>query len=116
MILDRCPQTGQEWNVDRERAKAALKACEGELKALGVLSASIFGSVARGDARPDSDVDVVVRLSDEFSQGGFDYFARLEALQKRLSSMLGCRVDVIEEPVRKKRLQAEIDRYRALAF
>ena len=42
--------------------------------------------------------------------------ARLEDLQKRLSDMLGCRVDVIEEPVRKPRLQAEIDRDRALAF
>lgn len=103
--------------MDVEQAKAALKACEPELKALGVLSASIFGSVARGDAGSNSDIDVVVRLSsDDFSQGGFDYFARLEELQKHLSSMLGCRVDVIEEPVRKPRLQAEIDRDRALAF
>jgi|SRR6478672_2635126 len=102
--------------MDREQAKAALKACEPELKALGVQSASIFGSVARGDAGPDSDIDVVVRLSEDFSQGGFDYFARLEDLQRRLSAMLGCRVDVIEEPVRKPRLQAEINRDRALAF
>jgi hypothetical protein len=102
--------------MDREQAQAALKACEPELKALGVQSASIFGSVARDDAGPDSDIDVVVRLSDGFSQGGFDYFARLEELQKRLSAMLGGRVDVIEEPVRRPRLQAEIDRDRALAF
>jgi hypothetical protein len=102
--------------MDREQARAALKACESELKALGVVSASIFGSVARGDAGPDSDIDVVVRLSNNFSEGGFDYFAKLEALQKRLANLLGCRVDVIEEPVRKKMLQAEIDRDRALAF
>jgi predicted nucleotidyltransferase len=102
--------------MDREQAKAALKIYEPELKALGVQSASIFGSVARGDAGPDSDIDVVVRLSKDFSQGGFDYFARLEDLQRRLSAMLGGRVDVIEEPVRKPRLQAEIDRDRALAF
>ena len=80
------------------------------------MSASIFGSVARGDAGPDSDIDVVVRLSDEFSTGGFDHFAKLEALQQRLARLLGRRVDVIEEPVRKKRLQSEIDRDRALAF
>jgi hypothetical protein len=102
--------------MDRNQSRAALKACEPELKALGVLSASIFGSVARGDACEDSDIDVAVRLSNDFSQGGFDYFARLENLQKRLSAMLGCRVDVIEEPVRKWRLQAEIDRDRAIAF
>jgi len=30
--------------------------------------------------------------------------------------MLGCKVDVIEEPVRKERIQTGIDRDRALAF
>lgn len=102
--------------MDREQAKATLKGCEPELKALGVLSASIFGSVARGDAGPDSDIDLVVRLSNDFSGHGFDYFSRLEHLKQRLSAILGCRVDVIEEPVRKPRLQAEIDRDRQLAF
>jgi hypothetical protein len=34
----------------------------------------------------------------------------------RLSEIFGCKVDVIEEPVRKKRFQAEIDRDRTLAF
>ena len=37
----------------------------------------------------------------------------LEAL---LAGILGCKVDVIEEPVRKGRLQTEIDRDRTLAF
>lgn len=102
--------------MDREQATAILKAREPELKALGVLSASIFGSVARGDAGPDSDVDVAVSLADDFSGGGFDYFSQLEDLRRKLSGILGCNADVIEEPVRKPRLQAEIDRDRALAF
>jgi uncharacterized protein len=96
--------------------RAALLAREPELKAIGVVSASIFGSVARGDAGPDSDIDVAVRLSDNFSKGGFDYFEQIEALQRQLSAILGRRVDVIEEPVRKQRLQAEIDRDRSFAF
>jgi predicted nucleotidyltransferase len=96
--------------MNREQAKATLRAHEPELKAIGVLSASVFGSVARGDAQPDSDVDVVVRLGDNFSTGGFDYFARLEDLRRRLSAILGRKADVIEEPVRKARFQAEIDR------
>jgi|SRR5215831_669969 len=102
--------------MDREQATAALKACEPGLRALGVVSASIFGSVARENTGPDSDIDVAVRLSDKFSAGGFDHFAQLEALKRRLSDILGCRVDVIEEPVRKKQMQAEIDRDRAFAF
>lgn len=74
-----------------------------------MLSASVFGSVARGDAGPDSDV--VVRLSDKFSKGGFDYFGRMEELKKTLSAILGCKVDVIEEPVRKKQLSTLIRKY-----
>ncbi len=102
--------------MDRRQVIATLRDYEPELKAIGVLSASVFGSVARDEAGPDSDVDVAVRLSNEFSQGGLDYFWQLEQLQERLSRLLGCKVDVVTEPVRKEQLRAEIDRDRALAF
>jgi predicted nucleotidyltransferase len=102
--------------MDREQAIAILREHEPELKAAGVLSMSIFGSVARNDTSPDSDIDIAVRVSENFSQGGFDYFDRMEELQRRLSSILGCRVDVIEEPVRKERLRISIEKDRALAF
>ena len=62
------------------------------------------------------DVDLAVRLGKNFSERGLDYISRLDALEHRLSEILGCRVDVVEEPVRKERLQREIDRDRAIAF
>ena len=102
--------------MKREEVIATLRAHEGELKEAGVVRVSLFGSVARGDAGPDSDVDLAVRLGESFSTGGLDYFWRLEQLQERLSRLLGCKVDVVEEPVRKARFQNEIDRDRALAF
>jgi len=37
-----------------------LRTSRGELEALGVVGASVFGSVARGDATPSSDVDVLI--------------------------------------------------------
>jgi predicted nucleotidyltransferase len=55
-------------------------------------------------------------LGDNFSKPGLDYIGRLDDLEQRLSGILGCRVDVVEEPVRKQRFQREIDRDRALAF
>jgi hypothetical protein len=94
---------------------AELRAHEPELRAHGVLSVSLFGSIARGDARA-RDVDVAVRLGESFSGPGLDYIGRLEELERRLGEILGCRVDLVEEPVRKQRLQREIDRDRALAF
>ena len=101
--------------MEREQAIDALRAHEHEFRAAGVLSVSLFGSVARGE-NPAHDVDVVVRLGDNFSERGLDYISRLDDLEQRLSGILGCKVDVVEEPVRKQRFQREIDRDRALAF
>jgi predicted nucleotidyltransferase len=101
--------------MERERVIAALKAHERELRAAGVESVSLFGSVARGEDSA-GDVDLAVRLGEGFSAPGLNYFSRLAELEGRLSGMLGCKVDVIEEPVRKQRFQREIDRDRALAF
>ena len=112
--------TRQDWQatiiMDRETVIATLRAHEAELKDKGVVRVSLFGSLARGEAGPDSDIDIVVRVRDGFSSGGFDYFWQLERLRRRLAQMLGGRVDVVAEPVRRERLQSEIDRDRALAF
>jgi predicted nucleotidyltransferase len=102
-------------SMERDRVIAALKAHEQELRTAGVLGLSLFGSVARGEDSTH-DIDVAVRLSENFSAPGLDYFSRLSKLEGRLTGILGCKVDVIEEPVRKKRFQTEIDRDRTVAF
>lgn len=101
--------------MNREEAVAILRRHEPELRAAGVSSASLSGSKARGEAAP-ADVDVAVRLAENFSSGGFDYFYQLDELEKRLARLLGCKIDVVVEPVRKGPLQREIDRDRALGF
>ena len=102
--------------MNREQILSRLRAHEAELHAVGVLSLSLFGSAARGENPVDSDVDVAVRLGETFSKPGLDYFSRLDDLQTRLSEILGCQVDVVEEPVRKDRVQRRIDVDRAVAF
>jgi predicted nucleotidyltransferase len=58
----------------------------------GVRRLRIFGSVARGEERPDSDVDLIV----EFGRPtGFVELVRFERL---LSEMFGRSVDLVTEP------------------
>ena len=54
--------------MDRQQVIATLRDYEPELKAIGVLSASVFGSVARDEAGPDSDGDVAVASMTGFSR------------------------------------------------
>lgn len=80
-----------------------------------MVSASLFGSTARGEPEP-GDVDIAVRLNERFSTGGWDHFWQREQFLENLSKILGCPVDVVEEPTRKPQLQKAIDKDRALAF
>ena len=52
----------------------------------------VFGSVARGEEGPDSDVDLLVELPR-----GYDLFAQRLPLTERLSHLLGRRVELIPE-------------------
>lgn len=61
------------------------------LKKYGVEFAGIFGSFARGENRPDSDLDILVRFSKPRSL--FD----LVGLELELSERLDRKVDVITE-------------------
>lgn len=54
--------------MNHEQAIAMLRDCEAELKAFGMVTASVFGSVARNEAGLDSDVDVAVRLAKDSSK------------------------------------------------
>jgi len=101
--------------MNRSVVIAVLRAHEAQLRAEGVSGLSLFGSVAREEPRA-ADVDIAVRLDRAFSRPGFDYIARLDDLERTLSSLLGVPVDVIEEPAGGRRLQTEIDRDRVVAF
>ena len=52
----------------------------------------VFGSVARGDEGPDSDVDFLVEFDP-----GYDLFAQRLPLARQLSELLGRPVDLLPE-------------------
>lgn len=89
-----------------------LKRNEAGLTALGLQHVSLFGSVARGDASEASDVDLAVTLD---AAVGIDLF-RFAALTEQVSRMLEAKVDLVVEPARSARMQAEIDRDRVLVY
>jgi len=91
---------------------ATLRAHEAELRRAGVRHLSLFGSLARGDATVDSDVDLAV----EFDPAARMDLFRLAALDRRIAEILGRHVDLLPEPVEKPGLRANIDRDRRLAF
>jgi predicted nucleotidyltransferase len=95
-----------------ERLIATLRANQAELRSAGIRHLSLFGSFARGDAGPHSDIDVAAELDPA---AGIGLFA-LGALERRLTGLLGRRVDLLAEPVEKPRLRASIDRDRRHVF
>ncbi len=49
--------------MKRDEVITILRQHEPTLRERGVLHAALFRSVARGDARPDSDVDIMIELA-----------------------------------------------------
>lgn len=92
-----------------------LKAHAPELRKLGVVRLSIFGSVARDEAAAGSDVDLAVTLT-EGPNSGLGYLARLDHLKERFTTILGNDVDLIVEPTSRPLLQKAIDQDRQLIF
>ena len=102
--------------MKRDEIIAKLRAHEPELRAAGVSGLALFGSAARGEQEAGSDIDVVIRMSNEARSEGFAYFGRLDSLNRRLAEILQRPVDVVTEPIRKDRLRRCIEKERVEAF
>ena len=68
----------------------------------GAYDVRVFGSVARGEARPDSDIDFLVKL--EAGRSLLD----LTRLLRELQALLGMHVDVITEAGLRPRLRSQV--------
>jgi len=75
--------------VKREEVLLRLREAWPALSALGVRSLLLFGSVARGEAREESDVDLAVDLEGPIT------FDRFMALKLYLKEVLGRPVDLV---------------------
>ncbi len=74
-----------------EDIRQRLKDHRKDLEAEGVRSLAVFGSTARGEAEPTSDIDLLVELDPDTRV----VLIRFLGLQVRLSKLLGRKVDLI---------------------
>ena len=97
---------------DLQRVLEILRAHESDLRRMGVAHAAVFGSVARGEARAESDIDVLVDLDENRSMGVFEY-ARLKLY---INELFDGSSDVVNRRTLKPLLQADILRDTVHAF
>ncbi|MBY0458638.1 MAG: nucleotidyltransferase domain-containing protein [Gemmataceae bacterium] len=91
---------------------ARLRSHEAELRARGVLHLGIFGSVARGEERPDSDLDLLVAIDPQARVGLLQFVA----LGRHIEELVGRAVDLAEYDVLKPALRAEAFRDEVRVF
>ena len=65
---------------------------------------SVFGSAARGEMRPDSDVDLLV----DFLPQARPSLLSLSAMMREFSALLGRRVDLAVKPALKPLVRVEV--------
>ena len=83
---------------------AALRRHEAELRARGLTRLALFGSTARGDLGPESDVDLLIEVD---AASRFGLFAFLD-LKTDLSGLLGRPVDLAFPDAMRPRLRAAV--------
>jgi len=74
------------------------------LKKHGVKSVKIFGSYVRGEAKPDSDLDVIVEFSERKS------LLEIVGIEQELEDILGIKVDLLTEAAISPYLREKIEK------
>jgi len=79
-----------------------LRAHQSELRERGVKSLALFGSVARNESQPDSDVDLLVEFDGPI---GMFHFLRV---RRHLSQLLQRKIDLVTRPALREEMRESI--------
>ena len=89
-----------------------LRENEAALRAQGVCHAAVFGSRARGDNRPDSDIDILIEIAPDAPVGLFEYVA----ITQYLADLFPVRVEVADRSTLKPLVRPSAEREAVYAF
>ena len=95
-----------------DTVRLQLAATEPELRRRGIRHLAIFGSLARGEHRADSDIDLAIEIED----GHPFSLIRLEETRLLLEDILHCPVDLGEITTFRPQLRAAFERDRVPIF
>lgn len=98
--------------MTRDAVIAVLRTAEAALRAMGVSRAALFGSTARGEARPDSDLDILVELDPAAKIDLYDYVG----IQHFLADLFVEPVDVVKRESLKAHVRPSAERDAIYAF
>ncbi len=92
-----------------------LRAHASALQQRGVTSLWVFGSVVRGDARPDSDIDLIAEFASDPSDRRMS-LTGFASLREDLAALLGAPVDLAEWRVLRPHIRAAAQREAVQVF
>lgn len=93
-----------------------LRTLGGDLRRRHMVHAGVFGSQARGDASPGSDIDVVVRFDPASPVTIFDLVAVTRFVRIVLKRRFRRSIDVVDLDGLKSRMRERVDRDALYAF
>lgn len=98
--------------MDKDGIIATLKRNEAALRARGVTHAALFGSRARGEDRPDSDIDILIEIASDAPVDLFAYVAIIQFLE----DLFPVHVDVANRRALKPHVRPSAEQHAVYAF